>query len=561
LKGKASEADAGLPRAAWADLDVLCLRAMQGDVAKRYGSVEALMRDVEHFLNNEPLDARPDSAVYKLGKFVKRNRRAVLAACLFTLLIVGGTAAFLWRLEKARNAALAEAARTRRIQQFLEFLIRPNGMSAAPEKDLRVVTLLDRGVAHAQALEADPETQGDLYEELGSMYDKLGEYPKADQLVTLALDRKRRALPGNDPSVANTLLWLGVVKADELQFKEAEADAQQAVTLEERELPASDPRLIDAKSTLGRVVAEEGDSPRAIALLEPLITREAHGLEEESTLSGNLNTLGVAEYSVGHVEKALAADQRGLELDRRLHGNRHPQVATDLQNLGQVKRAQGLLPEAVADYREAVAILEAAYAPDHIELATARGVLARMLAEEGKDDEAQSMLGKVLATQEVVYHGADPHLAVTLDTMGRMALKHGNAQEAEARFSRAAEMDRSTLGRGNYQTAIILSDLGKAYLAEGRNVDAEKTLGKAVKILEENPAPSPLGLAGARTAWGEALLVLKRYADARVALEAAEQVSEQAKAPAADVARVRGDLEKVKVREGSNETNKKQTLH
>jgi len=69
-------------RSAWADLDVLCLTAMHKDVQRRYSSVEALIRDIGHYLDGEPLDAQPDSVRYRLGKFVNRNLRAVAAAAL-----------------------------------------------------------------------------------------------------------------------------------------------------------------------------------------------------------------------------------------------------------------------------------------------------------------------------------------------------------------------------------------------------------------------------------------------------------------------------------------------
>src|ERR1700729_2925700 len=45
-------------RAAWADLDVLCLTAMHKDPQRRYQSAEALIRDVNHYLDGEPLEAR-----------------------------------------------------------------------------------------------------------------------------------------------------------------------------------------------------------------------------------------------------------------------------------------------------------------------------------------------------------------------------------------------------------------------------------------------------------------------------------------------------------------------
>ncbi|HEY1263552.1 MAG TPA: serine/threonine-protein kinase, partial [Terriglobales bacterium] len=58
----------GPSRAEWADLDVLCLTAMHKDPRRRYRSVEALVRDVDHYLKREPLEARPDTLRYRLGK-------------------------------------------------------------------------------------------------------------------------------------------------------------------------------------------------------------------------------------------------------------------------------------------------------------------------------------------------------------------------------------------------------------------------------------------------------------------------------------------------------------
>ncbi len=50
-------------KTAWADLDVLCLTAMHKDTQRRYQSVEALTRDIDHYLRGEPLEARPDLTI------------------------------------------------------------------------------------------------------------------------------------------------------------------------------------------------------------------------------------------------------------------------------------------------------------------------------------------------------------------------------------------------------------------------------------------------------------------------------------------------------------------
>ncbi len=69
-------------KAGWADLDVLCLTAMHADRARRYSSVEAMIRDIDHYLDSQPLEARPDRLGYRVGKFIHRHWQvaSVLAA-------------------------------------------------------------------------------------------------------------------------------------------------------------------------------------------------------------------------------------------------------------------------------------------------------------------------------------------------------------------------------------------------------------------------------------------------------------------------------------------------
>ncbi|MCU1303440.1 MAG: protein kinase [Candidatus Sulfotelmatobacter sp.] len=105
-----------LGKTAWADLDGLCLSAMHKDPLRRYPSVEALIRDVDHYLSSEPLEARADSWQYRVNKFVRRHRRAVAATATSVMLMVGLVIFFTLRLAKARDTALDEATRTLHIQ-------------------------------------------------------------------------------------------------------------------------------------------------------------------------------------------------------------------------------------------------------------------------------------------------------------------------------------------------------------------------------------------------------------------------------------------------------------
>ena len=105
--------------ASWSDLDVLCLTAMHVDASRRYQSVAALMTDVDLFLAEQPLEARPDSVRYRLGKFARRNRQ-VLAASIAAVLIAGGLAltvglALAPRIFDAASVPAAAESRTRSI--------------------------------------------------------------------------------------------------------------------------------------------------------------------------------------------------------------------------------------------------------------------------------------------------------------------------------------------------------------------------------------------------------------------------------------------------------------
>ena len=94
---------------------------------------------------------------------------------------------FTVRLARARNAALEEAARTQRVQRFMTNLFQGGDEAAGPADDLRVVTLLDRGVLEAQSLSGTPKVQAELYQTLGDIYEKLGKLDRADSLLSQAL--------------------------------------------------------------------------------------------------------------------------------------------------------------------------------------------------------------------------------------------------------------------------------------------------------------------------------------------------------------------------------------
>ena len=92
------------------ELDWVVMKCLEKDRARRYTTAEDLARDVNRYLKQEPLEAGPPTAAYRVRKFLRRNKgKVVLAAALGGMLIVGtiGTSIGLVWAVRERNAAIA----------------------------------------------------------------------------------------------------------------------------------------------------------------------------------------------------------------------------------------------------------------------------------------------------------------------------------------------------------------------------------------------------------------------------------------------------------------------
>jgi WD40 repeat protein/serine/threonine protein kinase len=93
------------------ELDWVVMKCLEKRRDRRYDTVSGLMRDVQRYLADEPVEARPPSAGYRLRKFLSRNKGPSIAAALVlvTLLVgIAGTTFGLFRAEYRRIEALTQ---------------------------------------------------------------------------------------------------------------------------------------------------------------------------------------------------------------------------------------------------------------------------------------------------------------------------------------------------------------------------------------------------------------------------------------------------------------------
>jgi tetratricopeptide (TPR) repeat protein len=498
-------------RSAWSDLDVLCLTAMHKDSSRRYLTVEALIRDIDHFLRDEPLEARPDSTRYRVGKFVHRNWREVGAAAAVFVAVVVLVVFYTVRVTEARNDALAQAARTQRIQSFMTNLFEGGDESVGPADSLRVVTLIDRGVQEARSLDGEPEVQAELLETLGGLYEKMGNLARADSLLGASL-AKRRALFGPDhPEVGVSLVAFGLLRDDQARLPEAEKLVREGLAKITHARPPGHPSVIEATQALGRVLQDRGDYDHAIPVLEDVLRMRAATDTLSPELAASINQLANAHFYAGHYVVCDSLVHRALDMHRTIFGDGHPLVADNLIDLGAIQDEFGKYEEAERFYRQALDINRRWYGDNHFETASNLTLLGRVLVKQERFDEAADALRQALAIQERVYGRVHPQVASTLNEMGSLALNAKKLDDAEADYHRMLDIYREVYGDRHYLIAVALSNLSTVQMRRGNFVEAERLMHDVVQRFTTALSADHMSTGIARVKLGRTMIKQKKW--------------------------------------------------
>ncbi|HEX5786851.1 MAG TPA: serine/threonine-protein kinase [Woeseiaceae bacterium] len=542
-------------RSGWADLDVLCLTAMHADRERRYSSVEALIRDIDHYLGQEPLEARPDRLGYRAGKFLRRHWEAVSVVTAAVVLGIALSVFFTLRLTNARDAALAEAARTERVQRFMTNLFRGGDETAGPRVEMKVTEMLERGVLEAEMLTSDPPVQWELMHNLANVYRQLGRLDDADALHAKSLER-RTAVRGHDsPEVAESLVAIGLLRIDQAELEEGERLIREGLALAERLLPPDHPAVVAARLALGQALRERGVHDEAIAILEDAATRQLASNALPIDQAEALTALAAAFYSAGRYDEARSTYEDVLERHRAITGGAHPLVAGDIASLAAIEQDLGFYDRSEALAREALAINESYYGADSVHTADNLTSLGRALLYQEKYEEAGIALERALSVQEAALGPSHPMVAEAVNELGNILAMQDRFGEAARNFQRSADIYRSVHGDGHYFVAIALSNVAYMNMKQGFYPEAEALFRSVIALFEESLGADNVNTGIARIKLGRTLRLAGRLPDAESeSLAGYEILAKQANPSISFLRAARDDL--VLIYEATNQPEK-----
>jgi eukaryotic-like serine/threonine-protein kinase len=277
IAARRSEATGGFAHRLGGDVGGIVLTAIALAPDDRYGSAADLAADVERFLAHEPVTARPPSALYRLGKALRRHRATAAAAALVVAALAFGTVGTSIGMLRARDAEVRARDDSEAITQFLTAIFSASGTddretTKAPSQ-MTAREILDRGAARIDRdLLDQPRIRARVEATIGKVYSGLGLWDQAREHLGAAvtqLEAEEAVEPG---LLANTLVDLG--SAELFQARRDDASRHLARTLAvigdggtraDREVRAH------ALAHLGRLRRLEGDCAASERLLKQAI--------------------------------------------------------------------------------------------------------------------------------------------------------------------------------------------------------------------------------------------------------------------------------------------------
>ena len=497
------------------DVETIVAKAIEKDKDRRYSSALELAEDLRRFLADEPIVARPPSALYQLGKLARRNRAAaaglVTAFAALAVAAVVSTSLYL-DADAARTTAEAASAAERAAKELAQAnLARARAAEVAADKSAEEATLQAvRATAEATTSNEVRRFLTDLFLEGRQVKGRSGEL-SVRELVDRGAARVHSEL-GRAPAVQADLMGvLGLVYSSLGHYRDAEPLLERSVAIT-RELGREHEHfLVVALLRLAHLHRDLGDFERAAGLLEEAVAtgEDAPGVRLAEWLTA-LRDSGQLLAKLGRHAEARAALERSIEVARASEEIPASFALPAKQGLAQIERQLGNLEGAVELLEETERELIELGGAESTDMARLTVAFADVLMGVGRIDDAEQRLLQAKAIvdrEDIEYH---PDFYLIDGQLARVAMNRGDFDTAGERLDEVLAFQRSE-GLGRHQhTAVTLYELGRVRRRQGRLVEAASLLLEGIGITIERQGPGHASLSPPLRELEETLTALAR---------------------------------------------------
>jgi tetratricopeptide (TPR) repeat protein/predicted Ser/Thr protein kinase len=477
------------------DVETIVVKALEKEPQRRYQTAAALAADIEHYLADEPIAARPPSTIYQFRKFARRNKALVGGiAATFLVLIAGIIVSTVFALGQAQARQDAEN-RLAESEAVMEFL---SDAFTAPQPEVGGYDVTAKQVVDSAAellqdrFQNQPIAGARARYTIGATYRQLSEYPPALPLLEQAHATQTELLGREDPSTLATGLELAEVYRLLDRVEDARRLFEDTVETLERVNGSHHENTIQARLNLANLyddVPEEYDRAAAIYLdaiefIEPVIAGEP---EPEgwmlSSFYTSLSNLAVLRAHQGRNDDAERLYLRADELVRTTDlGENDPRRAKLLTNLANVYIRDDRSDEAEVLLREAIEISLRTQGPNHEGTVIARALLARNLSRRGDYAEAEPIFRDCVEGMKAIYGEDHPRVLITESDLAGVLRQAGRIDDAIELNTSIVARARNVLPEGHWFIGAFQLESGWAFKEAQRYEDAEKAYVEAYEL-------------------------------------------------------------------------------
>ncbi len=411
------------------DLDAIVRHCLAKEPAERYGSMDALIADLEAFLDGRAVAARHGGRAYQMARFVQRHRLVVGVSAVAVVALLGVTA---YATAQARQAR-ADAERLRVSVQLMNSVFNAADLSSGQGGKRSLEDLLDAAAKDLGVhLDQHPELRGPTSLQIANAYAGMALPARALPLYRQAID-DLRAQATDSSQLAQALERGAFAALNNGEFAQAKTWSSEALQLARGADEASAIVRDGLYHTRWTLLRSGGESSACLAIAEDAIRN--------------------------------AEAQRGRVHDELLH--------RALARRGASETDLGRYADAERDLRRSVALANALYGPDHARTLKVTMTLGWHLTSAGKPEQGLAVLEPVGEKIREVLGERSQEWGVNLwDRANAYAALDGQWERALQAYKDAAEVYRVSSGGNSGGVGGALSNVAGLLKSHGRCAEA-----------------------------------------------------------------------------------------
>lgn len=472
------------------DLDWIVMKAIEKDRSRRYETVDAFATDIERYLRDEPVLARPQSAAYRFRKLARRNRTVFVASSALALTLVIGILGTSIGLVQARRSAESARTESEISRAITAFLIDDLLSAARPEsqgKDVAVRAVVDEAARRVDGRFTDqPLIEAGIRLALGGTYRALGLLDEADKHTPLAYEIRARSL---GPDAADTLEGqqaLALLRSDQGRFEESERLNNDVLARRRRMSSEIDEATLSVLFDLARNYTRMGRTREAERLYREILDVREKTLGEEaaSTLAARGNLISVLQAE-NRLAEAAALIERTLDAQERTLGKENPYTLYTRGNLAVNYQRTNRLDESAALYEDLLESMRRVFGGDHPNTLYVIGDMCLVYEKQGRFADVERLRLEIIRGLKKSLGPDHPETLIAREHLGDFYYRQKRAAEAEPLYIAVLDSNRKIFGAEHAYTRATQLRLARTCLALNRPTEAEALLMPLVRFARE----------------------------------------------------------------------------